>query len=654
MIAPATIRQIMDTVRIEEVVGDFVNLKRKGANLFGLCPFHSEKTPSFSVAPAKNIYKCFGCGRGGDAISFVMEHEHYTYPEALRYLAARYNIPIEEREPTPEEREAAQKEESLYIINEYALRFFQEQLFETEEGRRIGLSYFKERGFTEETIRKFGLGYAPAAGDSFLQAARKAGYKEELLQELGLITKHGRDFFRGRVIFPIFNLTGKPMAFAGRQLKKDPKSPKYINSPESPIYDKSRSLYGISLAQRSIRRQEDCLLVEGYTDVISLHQAGLDRAVASSGTSLTQNQVQFIRRFTPNLTILYDGDSAGVQAAIRGLNIALEQDVNVKVVLLPEGEDPDSFLKEVGPAVFQEYLQREASDFILFKTRRLLEEAGHDPLKKAEGIRELAESLSLLPDPLKRAMYIKEAARLLEMQEEALVAEVNKQIQKRLKQLERRRQSRRTTEEAPPPDREEEQATAGSAAAKEQAAAISRDYRREADLLRLLILHGNKLYDAQQGITVAHRVFSKMGNLLDLFGDGEFKKSMLELWEYLQEHHVLPESRYYLSHPSEKIRKLAQRVLFPDYGEMSPEWEKRGIILVTQPMPEDNQQHDCDKTLAHFLQSKYHKLIEQNLQRIQNTPEDEERLQQYLLAHNHLLEQHKILAEEIGLVVPGS
>ncbi len=648
MIAPATIRQIMDTVRVEEVVGDFINLKRRGANLFGLCPFHSEKSASFSVSPSKNIYKCFGCGRGGDAISFVMEHEHYTYPEALRYLAARYNIPIEEREPTPEEREAAQKEESLYIVNEFAWQFFQQQLFESEEGKRIGLSYFKERGFSEETIRKFGLGYAPAAGDSFLRAARKAGYKEELLQELGLITQHGRDFFRGRVIFPIFNLTGKPMAFAGRQLKKDPKSPKYINSPESPIYDKSRSLYGISLAQRSIRRQEEAILVEGYTDVISLHQAGIDRAVASSGTSLTQNQVQFIRRFTPNLTILYDGDPAGVKAAIRGLNIALEQDVNVKIVLLPEGEDPDSWLKKAGPAAFREYLETEATDFILFKTRLLLEEAGNDPLKKAEGIRELAESLSLLPDPLKRAVYIKEAARILEMNEQELVAEVNKHIKKRLKQLERRRQSRRADREAPP-----QEGAQTEPESKEPVSLTSRDYEREADLLRLLMLHGNKMYDATRGITIAHRVFSKTGNLLDLFSDGDFKQCMLELWEYLQQHELLPEARFYLSHPFEKIQKLAQRVLFPDYGEMSPEWEKRGSILVTQPMPEENQRKDCDKTLAHFLQSKYHKLIEQNLQRIEQAPDDEQILEHYLLAQNHLLEQRKILADEIGLVIQG-
>ncbi len=648
MISPSTIRQIMDAVRIEEVVGDFVNLKRRGNNLFGLCPFHSEKTPSFSVAPSKNIFKCFGCGRGGDAVHFIMEHEHYTYPEALRYLAAKYNITIEEREPSPEEREAAQKEESLYIVNEFALRFFQQQLFETREGQTIGLSYFKERGFSEETIRRFGLGYAPKAGNSLLQAARSAGYKEELLLELGLITQHQRDFFRERVIFPIFNLTGKPMAFAGRLLGQQTRGPKYINSPESPIYDKSRSLYGISLAQRSIRKQSECLLVEGYTDVISLHQAGLDRAVASSGTSLTSNQVQFIRRFSPNLTILYDGDSAGIQAAVRGLNIALEQDLNVKVAILPEGEDPDSYLRKVGPAEFESWLQEKATDFILFKTERLLEKAQGDPIKKTQGIRELSESLALLPDPLKRAMYVKEAARLLEMEEQNLVDEVNRQIKKRLQQLERQRKNKARQKEADRPQADTRPTTQAPQTPSPDTAQNS-----ETELLRLLILHGNKAYDETQ--SVAQYAFSQIGSLLDLFQDQQLKNTLLELWEYLQKHQSFPPTEYFLSHPQSGISQLARHFLFPDWGEMSPEWEKRGILLITQETPEQNHHKDCDKTLAHFLLTKYHELIQQNQQRIQQTPpQAAEELEKYMLVQHHLLEKRKELAEKLGLVVPGN
>ncbi len=651
MISPATIRQIVDTVRIEEVVGDFVSLKRRGANLFGLCPFHGEKTPSFSVSPGKNIFKCFGCGRGGDSVTFIMEHEHYTYPEALRYLAAKYNIPIEERELTDEERQAAQKEESLYIINEFALKFFQQQLFETEEGRNIGLSYFKERGFNEETIRRFGLGYAPAAGDSLYQAAIQAGYKEELLRELGLITQNKRDFFRERVVFPIFNLTGKPMAFAGRQLRKNSKSPKYINSPESPIYDKSRSLYGISLAQRSIRKQAECLLVEGYTDVISLHQAGLDRAVASSGTSLTQQQVHFIRRFTPNLTILYDGDAAGVQAAIRGLNIALEQDVNVKVAILPEGEDPDSYLRKVGSRAFEEYLREKATDFLLFKTRLLLEKAEGDPLKKAEGIKDLIESLALLPDPIKRAMYVKEAARLLEMEEQSLVNEVNKKIQKRLERLQRQQASQKNRADQNTENETEKQQEEHKPSLSK--GFISADHQRETDLLRMLILHGNKPYDEKQSI--AQRAFSKIGSLVDLFQNQDLKTTLLELWEYLQEHQSFPTANYFLAHPNPRINQLAKDILFPDWGDISPEWEKRGILLITQEKPEENHRKDCDKTLAYFLQKKYHSLIRQNMQRIQSSGSDAspEELEKYLLVHNHLLEQRKIFAEELGMVVPG-
>ncbi len=645
MISPATIRQIMDAVRIEEVVGDFVNLKRRGANLFGLCPFHSEKTPSFSVAPAKNIFKCFGCGRGGDAVHFVMEHEHYTYPEALRYLASKYNITIEEREPSPEEREAAQKEESLYIVNEFALRFFQKQLFETREGQTIGLSYFKERGFSEETIRRFGLGYAPKAGNSLLRAARAAAYKEELLLELGLITQHKRDFFRERVIFPIFNLTGKPMAFAGRLLKKQAQSPKYINSPESPIYDKSRSLYGISLAQRSIRRQGECLLVEGYTDVISLHQAGLDRAVASSGTSLTSNQVQFIRRFSPNLTILYDGDSAGLQAAARGLNIALEQDLNVKVAILPEGEDPDSYLQRVGPREFESWLEENATDFILFQTRKLLEKAEGDPIKKTQGIRELSESLALLPDPLKRAMYVKEAAHLLDLEEQSLIREVNLQIEKRLRQLERQQKNKARQQKTPQPK------TKQASPASSQVAPPPQEPNNETELLRLLILHGNKAYDDK--LSVAQYTFAQIGSLLDLLQNEPLKNTLLELWEHLQKHQSFPSSEYFLAHSWPNISQLARDFLFPDWGEMSPEWEKRGILLLSQEMPEQNHRKDCDKTLTHFLVSKYHDLIEQNKQRIQQASSSEE-LEKYLLVHNHLLEKRKILAEKLGIVVPGA
>ncbi|NRB62798.1 MAG: DNA primase, partial [Saprospiraceae bacterium] len=399
MISQKSIQEVLDTARVEDVVQDYVSLKRRGSNFIGLCPFHNEKTPSFSVSPSKNIYKCFGCGEGGGPVQFLMAHDHLSFPEAIRLLAKKYGIELEETQKTAEQVQQQQKQDSLYIVNQFALDYYQDQLFHTDRGKSVGLSYFKNRGFKEETIRKFGLGYAPPGKDNFIQKALAKGYDKSLLQELGLVSRYDADFFRDRVMFTIRNLSGKVIAFAGRIMQKDVKAPKYINSPETEIYHKSDVLYGAFYAKGPIRKEDECILVEGYTDVISLHQSGIENVVASSGTSLTTGQIRLIKRNTPNIKILYDGDAAGIKAALRGLDLVLEQDMNVKVVLLPEGEDPDSYLQSVGVHAFKDYVQQEAKDFILFKADMLLRDPNLDPVKRAENIQDIMGSVARIPDP---------------------------------------------------------------------------------------------------------------------------------------------------------------------------------------------------------------------------------------------------------------
>ena len=432
MLTPDSIEKIKQTARIEEVVGDFVTLKRRGSNMIGRCPFHDEKTPSFTVNTARGIFKCFGCGKAGDSIKFVMEHEHFTYPEALKYIARRYNIEVEEREVTPEEKVAETERESLFTVNEFARNFFRTALHESEEGQAIGLSYFKERGFTPETIEKFQLGYSPESFDALLKTAEEKGYKAEYLIKLGLIKENDKgrryDAYRGRVIFPIHNISGRVIGFGGRVLKKTETAPKYINSPQNEIYDKSKTLYGIYFAKESIIKNDLCYLVEGYTDVTSLYQAGIKNVVASSGTSLTEDQIKLIRRFSENVTILYDGDSAGIKASFRGIDMILEQGLNVRVLLFPDGEDPDSFAKKTPQEELVTYLSENTRDFISFKTDVLVKDAGTDPVKRAEIIRDVVTSISVVPDPIKRSVFIRECARMFDMEETMLNAELNKII----------------------------------------------------------------------------------------------------------------------------------------------------------------------------------------------------------------------------------
>ena len=427
MIPKETIDLIFETARIDEVVGDFVQLKKRGVNMLGNCPFHDEKTPSFTVSPAKGIYKCFGCGKGGNSVNFVMDHEHFSYPEALKYLASKYNIFIEEEVRTPEQEEAANDRESMYIVSNIANEYFQDQLFNDNEGRAIGLSYFKERGFREDTLKKFQLGYSPEKSDAFSAHALKEGYKIEYLEKTGLtIPKESRNYdrFRGRVMFPIHSLSGRILGFGGRILKSNVKAAKYLNSPESEIYSKSKVLYGMYQSKNSIVKKDRCLLVEGYTDVVSMHQSGMENVVASSGTSLTVEQIKLVKRFTNNITLLFDGDAAGLKAALRGVNLILQEGMNVKVLTFPDGEDPDSYAKKVSSEELENYINSEAKDFIEFKCSLLLGEAKEDPIKRAELIKDVAATIALIPDTISRTVYAQSSSKILGISEQLIFTSI--------------------------------------------------------------------------------------------------------------------------------------------------------------------------------------------------------------------------------------
>lgn len=427
MIDQATIQKIFDAADIYEVVSDFVSLKKRGVNYVGCCPFHNEKTGSFTVSPAKGIYKCFGCGKGGNAVNFIMEHEQLSYVEALRWLASKYNIIIEERELTESEKQEKSERESLLIVTEYAETFFVSQLWHTDEGKSVGLGYFHHRGLDDKIIEKFGLGYCPQEWDAFTKSALAKGYKKDFLVKTGLTIEGERgvfDRFRGRVMFPVRDLAGKIIAFGGRIMTNDKKSAKYVNSPESDIYHKSRTLYGIYFAKKSIVQHDRCFLVEGYLDVISFHQKGIENTVASSGTSLTVEQIRLIRRLTSNVTIIYDGDAAGIKASLRGIDLVLEEGLNVRVVPLPDGEDPDSFAQSHSSEELLEYISLHETDFIHFKVSLLLEQAGSDPIEKAKLITDIVKTISLIPDNITRSVYVQDTALRMNVEESVLYAEI--------------------------------------------------------------------------------------------------------------------------------------------------------------------------------------------------------------------------------------
>lgn len=577
MITRDTIDKILDATRIDEVVGEFVNLKKRGTNLLGLCPFHDEKTPSFSVSVPKGIYKCFGCGKGGDAVSFLMEHEHYTYPEALKYLARKYGVEIEEERPSPEQQEAIDEKESLFNLSAFAQKYYQDQLHETEEGKSVGLTYLKERGYTLDTMRKFGLGYALNRWDAFTQTALKNGYKKEYLEKTSLCKSKDHqmyDTFRGRIIFPIHNLSGRVLGFGARILTSEKNKPKYINSAESDIYHKSKVLYGLFFAKSAMAAQDNCYLVEGYTDVISMQQAGIENVIASSGTALSKDQVKLIRRYTSNITLLFDGDPAGIKAAFRGIDMILEEGLNVRIVLFPDGEDPDSFARTKRPVEVKAFIQDQANDFISFKTRLLLGETRNDPIKRAGLIREIARTISLIPEPIARTLYVQKCADLMKIEEKLLVTEVNKLRRKQFVG-----QAQPTQEEAPvaapPSDRQEEFSD-------------SNDWQ-EKEIIRILLNHGDKeiSFEVENEDKHMETVSSKVMQYVvqDILEDKlDFEnpqcKAIFETFAGALKTGFAPGKQTFLNHPDEKIKTLAIDMQTTPYT-FSSNWEDRHRIYVS-------------------------------------------------------------------------
>jgi DNA primase len=634
MISQRTVQDVLEQARVEEVIGDFLNLKRRGSGLIGLCPFHDEKTPSFNVSPSRNIFKCFGCGRGGDAVKFIMEHERYTFPEAIRFLAGRYNIPVDETKPSAEEELAIQEVESLRLVNEFALSFFKQELHETEEGRAVGLTYYKERGFINKTLEKFHLGYAPDGGDRLRAAALKAGFSEERLRTLGLLTQNGRDMYRNRAVFPIHNLSGKVIAFGARTLKSGPKEPKYINSPESSVYSKRKVLYGLNLAKNSIRKDDQCYLVEGYTDVISLVQAGIDNVVSSSGTALTQDQVRMVRRFTHNITVIYDGDAAGIQAAIRGLDLLLEEDMYVRLVMLPPEDDPDSMVRRLGRDAFLEFLKAETKDFILFKTGLLTEESKHDPVKRAIMVREIVQSISLIPDPIRRATYLKECSSLLSMDERVLVQETAKAIQSNLKRRNLNRDRQDTNRDS---DHLSVVTEKQDAPSQRRPDVSEVDAHQERNIVRLLVQSGAELANPETGATVTQYIIENIRDVLDKFDHALYGKVVNKFADAWKEGRIIKQEEL-RSDPDQDIADLALEIV-AERDDYSENWIKsRNMPLLSQRPPEENYGQDSMQTVLRFKEFKIQKHIDANKALIQQFEKEgnSESLNLHLKMHKEL------------------
>ncbi len=569
MIDPHTIQQIKETARIEEVIQDFVSLKRAGVNYKGNCPFHNEKTPSFVVSPAKGIYHCFGCGASGDSAKFIMEHEKISYPEAIKYLGKKYNINVPEQAVSEEVSQELKERESLYIVNEFAKKFFITSLYHTDEGKSIGLSYFRERGFREDIIKKFELGWSPQQRDAITQAAKKQGYKALYLQKLGLsiLKEDGYEFdrFAGRVMFPILSLSGKTVAFGGRILRTDKNTAKYLNSPESDLYHKSDILYGIFQAKKDIVKLDKCYMVEGYTDVISMHQTGIENVVASSGTALTENQVKLVKRFTNNLTILYDGDAAGIKASLRGIDIVLAQEMNVRVVLLPDGEDPDSFSRKSTAEEFHNYIKKHEQNFIRFKTELLMHEAENDPIKRAQLVTNVMQSVSIIPDRILRAEYIKECSTLLKIKEEILYDEVRKKVLQNTghdqsKRYETTNTNIKTTAHIP--------------------AFVQGIYSEanEREVLYFLLNFGKMKLDSENtsetATKAAEYIISEIQNE-ELDFQNLIYKQIFEDFEKFLVINEVPDTNYFLHHQNPEIRSITAEIISPGY-ELSKLWKKRG------------------------------------------------------------------------------
>ncbi|MBN8702026.1 MAG: DNA primase [Bacteroidetes bacterium] len=655
MITKPTIDLILDAARVEEVIADFITLKKRGVNFIGNCPFHDEKTPSFTVSPVKGIYKCFGCGKAGNSVNFVMDHEQMSYPEALRYLAKKYNIEIEEEYTKDLDvlREEQTERESLFVVNTFAQNYFSEQLLTTDLGKSVGLGYFKERGFTEETIKKFQLGISPDDRKALLNAALQAGYKLEYLIKTGLVIDGERgafDRFFDRVMFPIHNVTGRVLGFGGRILKTDKKAAKYINSPESDIYNKSKVLYGLFFAKKSIVQEDSCFLVEGYTDVISMHQAGIENVVASSGTSLTVDQIKLIKRYTNNITILYDGDFAGIKASFRGIDMILEEGMNVKVLLFPDGEDPDSYSKKTGKDELKNFIKINSKDFISFKTSILYKDAANDPIKKAGLIHDIVESIARIPDSITRSLYVKECSRLMHLEELVLMNELNK-ARRKISSTKQQKENASEKQVASDVSSLPENIAFEEIATSSKSLNLNECEFQEKDIIRLLLVYGGskvsfevdddpeKTTELQVAEWIVHELQHdgiKFENdsyqkIFDLFA----VKSMEELT-----------NSFFTNHSDKDIATVAISLISSPY-ELSLNWERHGIIV----QKEEGVLRKSVQNAIYSLKSKKLELMIHAIQDKIKTTENTDDLMDLLAEQQQLLEAKKAFNALLGRII---
>jgi DNA primase len=644
LITQNTIQQILSRIDIVEIVGSFVKLKKRGTNYLGLCPFHNEKSPSFTVSPAKEIYKCFGCGRSGNSISFLMEAEKYTYAEALRWLAAKYNVEIEETETSPEYKQQQQVAESLYIINNFAQQFFSNALLHTDEGQDIALSYLKQRGFREEIIKKFQLGFNPEARDSFTKAALAAQYNLDYLQKSGLVAVrdgNAYDNYRGRIIFPIHNQSGKVLGFGARIIKSNDKAPKYINTPENEIYVKSKLLYGSYFARQAIDKADECLLVEGYTDVVSLHQAGIENVVASGGTSLTPDQLRLIKKYTNNLTIIYDGDNAGIKAALRGLDLALEESLNVKLVLIPDKEDPDSYVNKVGAAAFAEFIAGNKRDVILFQLDIALKDAGNDSNKKSVIVNQIAETIAKInkaEDFTKQQDYIKQCSEILKIEESGLHVLVNKFIREKVTKAENQSY------------REE----INNAAANETInlpeddtiTLFNKDEMHERAMVRSLLEFGLKDWDAEE--KVAQYIFKEIEqNQLDELIDNKELVKIVHTYKTWYNEGLEPTQKNFLYSDDLQLSALVVSIMDFSY-EISPKWKEHFEGRI--PTREDLFKEEVFSTVNYLKLKKIKRLMDENQRDLEKSMVSDEQMI-LVQTHQHLKQMEIELTKQLGTVI---
>lgn len=644
MISQNTIQQILSRIDIIDVVGSYVKLKKRGTNYLGLCPFHNEKTPSFTVSANKEIYKCFGCGKSGNTISFLMDHEKFSYVEALRWLAARYNIEVEETEVSAQARQLQQAADSLYILNSFAQQYFSKVLLEDPEGQTIGLSYLLERGFDEEVIKKFQIGYCKEDRTAFVEEALLKQYNRDLLIKSGLAAVRNEelvDNYRGRIIFPVHNTTGKIIGFGARIIKKNDRAPKYINTPENEIYVKSRILYGMYFARQVVDKLDECLLVEGYTDVTSLHQAGIENVVASGGTSLTTDQIRLVKKYTNNLTIIYDGDAAGVKAALRGLDMALEEGLNVKLVLIPDKEDPDSYVKKVGAAAFRQFVADNKKDFILFQVEVSLKDAGNDSQKKAAVVNQIAETLSKInkaEDFTRQQDYIRQCSGLLKIEEEGLNNLVNKFIRERIQKMESK-----AANDAEHPDPFFDQGMQPTDNFDEGFYLLQKDELQEKAVIRALIEFGLKPWDEK--IRVADYLFEEL--------DDEELFDNRQLWEIAQtfkawyQAGMEPTARHFFYMENQAMSAQVVSLLEFPY-EVSDKWKNKFLLPVSSR--EEMYKEEVISTLSYLKLRKIKRMMEEN-QRDLEKPHSMEDQITLLQTHQALKQMERDLLQSLGTVI---